>query len=432
MGASCPGRRCSSDVEGVYRLIGTCTVGKLACYNVEVSPVRAAVRPVTPASLQAGVGGLFIQCNGLRVAGRRYDMLYIHIGAEKTGSSSIQSFMVENSTRLADAGTLYPTIGRASPRRHNQVRRDAELPGSDTGSSLSDLREYCLANADKKIIISDELLSLTSEAGVEHIARIFAGIDARIVFYFRDYASFLVSLYNQDTKTGVNTLDFDQFFEQRLARPSQFDLVSRWGERFGWDRMVVRLFDRGTLVNNDAVDDFLRVIGCEPLAGQSSRARRLNVSQGWRATEILRSVCAGIHAEMGTRGRRVPRALEEACRAAVYAATATSADSVEYMTTDQRIRADEATMRDVAALNARLSPPGLPIPALTPRPGREFVPGIEFVPAAVVAEAMARAVVALGSNSAGARSGVRKPRQRGTADAVPTVRRHRRPRISAS
>lgn len=225
----------------------------------------------------------------------------LHIGTEKTGSSSIQSLLRKNRSALRRQG--YQTsreLGRPSQialavaalptdvrwRVHRRLSLDTD---EDVRAYRVDRRsalEKELAGRDGTLLLSCEQLSkLPDEQSVVRLTEWLSCVVSQVtaLVYVRRQDSFLVSLYSQALKSG-RTAPLDVPDEVVAGAGSKFDywsLVSRWANVLGPDRVVVRVFERDALVGGDVVKDYLDVVGMHPevdLAMPSRRNPRLDAT----------------------------------------------------------------------------------------------------------------------------------------------------------
>lgn len=317
-------------------------------------------------------------------------MRYLHIGTVKTGSTAIQSFMEANAERLAAQGILYPASARNGRHKHFFLKHELRRSRGEGGQEWAAMRSELAASPHPKALISDEGFALLEASDVAHIHRLLGPGETTIVVYLRDYASWLPSLYAEYTKNGRNLLDFDAYFEQVMAQPSQAQVIAHWAAVFGWERICVRLFAPEQLVNGDAVDDLLQVLGTSRVALGVGPDAPVRAAPGWEALEIARAVLSGVARIPGaTVEDRIPLFVRGACMDAVMSAAPAGAKA-EYLSTAQRERCHARTQSDVDFLNQHLPGAPVPVPALRGAAERPFMPDIEHVPARTVAAAMAQ------------------------------------------
>lgn len=206
--------------------------------------------------------------------------LYLHIGTEKTGTTSIQRFCKTNRAVLADAGFLYPfapgkvnhaglTVAALDDKKMGPLRRiyDVRTPEDvltyrekmtrDLGQELKE-RPY------KTAIVSNEHCSsrLLRDREAERLRDLLAPFFSRIfvVVYIRRQDDFLLSTYSTKIKSG-KTKSLVVPTGGLNMRYDHWELISRWERAFGRESMIVRKFERASLKNGDVVADFLAAAG---------------------------------------------------------------------------------------------------------------------------------------------------------------------------
>lgn len=200
----------------------------------------------------------------------------LQIGTEKTGTTSLQSFLAANRAKLRDRGFIYPHFcgevnqtGLAAfamaPDRMEPLRA---AYGIHTPTDVPAMRERMSARAatelggDETAIFCNEHCHsrLTSIGEIEtlraFLARHFDEI--RVCIYIRRQDQVAVSLYSTRLKSGGTDADIlprtngdDPYFNYDRS-------LGLWESCFGRENVVVRLFDRKELVNGSVVADFLR------------------------------------------------------------------------------------------------------------------------------------------------------------------------------
>ena len=229
----------------------------------------------------------------------------LHIGVEKTGSTSIQFSLAKSRPALLARGVLYPeALGE-----RNQIKAYAyasqtgvdELKstwGLDNPAAVERFRkglEQQLAReiAAKKpalICVSNEhcssRLQLTSE--IERLAGLLRVHCAsiKVVVYLRRQADALRSAYSTYVKTG-GAGPFRAPGPEEIDRKYDYDVIlGRWASVFGEENIDVRIFDRANLVEGDVVTDFFTKLGVG--IGGMTLEREMNQSLGCVGIEFLR------------------------------------------------------------------------------------------------------------------------------------------------
>ncbi|HVV65064.1 MAG TPA: hypothetical protein VHC42_06325 [Rhizomicrobium sp.] len=233
--------------------------------------------------------------------------LYLHIGTEKTGTSSIQNFFHANRERFKRDGVLYPLtpgkrnqtalaaaaqqLGKRGPLRKSlDVKTDQDV--LKLRAMLKEgLREELSAGRYRAVVMSGEHCSsrLLEDDEVAWLKDLVAPFfeEMRIIVYLRRQDDYLLSIYSTAVKSGATfslRLPPQKTVEQRY---DYWDLLSRWARVFGRERIVCRKFERSAMKNGDVVDDFLAAIGLQ-MSADYERPPSVNESLDAESLEFLR------------------------------------------------------------------------------------------------------------------------------------------------
>lgn len=195
--------------------------------------------------------------------------LFIHIGCEKTGTTSIQRSLTSNREKLATLGTIYPALGvhkfaqinlaAAVQTRQNSSDKNTEYyPKKDLDADYEwdQLISICMANPNKDIVISAEhFSSRLFEKGIEFIHQKLQAIreyfEFKIIVYLRRQDLFLESSYSTFIKAG-GFLSFDEFFQQHLNAKNRYDferLLDNWSRAFGAENLLIIDYEKESASN---------------------------------------------------------------------------------------------------------------------------------------------------------------------------------------
>jgi hypothetical protein len=191
--------------------------------------------------------------------------LVLHIGANKTGSSAIQTFLRLNSDVL--------------PRFEIKVAAsDMSLEGAVSGDqvffiqSLLDNIKTGRNTLDKRLkqlmgrIPNGSTLLLSAEnlANPNESPRLFAGAvkdyDVRLILYIRRQDEYLLSTWQQ-----WNSKLTDDFWAWVLSVVGQLGnwrlCLQNWEQVIPREQITVRIYERARLVDHDVVADFIDALG---------------------------------------------------------------------------------------------------------------------------------------------------------------------------
>ena len=229
-------------------------------------------------------------------------MIIVHIGLKRSGSGSIQEFLNVNDNALRRLQVDYPRVGRWRRSSHSNFAQELKGrkqfgPGQN---GLADLIEYCRSEPSEVKIISTERFEFLDGVEIQSLKASLSQVakDFRVIFYARNLAQVIQSVYAQRVRLGQKSYDFDRFFDVQMeeGRLDYFATAQAWAEVFGWENMRVRSLDEGHLVNGDLTDDFLAAAGVDPNQRRLQamvRPGRINVSSGWRILEAMRALHKG-------------------------------------------------------------------------------------------------------------------------------------------
>ncbi len=216
--------------------------------------------------------------------------VYLHIGSPKTGTTTLQAFLNNNRNLLLEDGVFYPTSTGATNdfslvvSAYDRFRNDglSHFLNVHCDEDLFLLREKITSNLRgeletldtkkvKSIVFSSEYfhLNLTSQEEVQRVKEILhsAGLhDIYVVVYLRKQVDLASSFYSTSVKAGeIASSPQRPMIDGRYSHLcNHLKTLSRYSSVFGKSKIIPRIFERGEIVNDSIVDDFLHTIGCVP------------------------------------------------------------------------------------------------------------------------------------------------------------------------
>lgn len=204
--------------------------------------------------------------------------LYLHIGTEKTGTTTIQEALYFNRALLSQRGYHFL---QSAGERNNRALPSICMNGLDDFFHYKqifteeDKHSFCLEFYQKfareieslpknihSVVISSEhfhsrLRSFDEIAKLrEVLSKYFS--DITIICYLREQMSVCNSLYSTAIKAG-NTLAFEELLSSCVVGNVYYnysDFLSLWERVFFDGFFEVRLFNKRSFVNNELIDDF--------------------------------------------------------------------------------------------------------------------------------------------------------------------------------
>lgn len=151
----------------------------------------------------------------------RKNLLTIHVGPHKTGTTYIQKCLVNNRAKLLHAGVFYPEVGQEFLYGHHNlvnsiVHKDDAL--------IDRLLESIPANASH-ILLSSENFDALSLESIKYTASRFNGFNVNIVYFKRDPEPLLFSNWQESIKHGGVT-SWSEYFLDHLTHPYRSKVIN--------------------------------------------------------------------------------------------------------------------------------------------------------------------------------------------------------------
>ena len=208
-------------------------------------------------------------------------LAYLHVGIEKTGTTSIQSFLANNREALQRSGVAYPR----SPGHANHIKLNAYAMNDDKIDdtrtrydlkSASDIepfrnafrqqlhREIRHLGSYDKFVFSNEHCSdrLTEPEEVNRLLDLLQPMfsNIKVVIYLREQGANMVSSYSTNLRNGSTRIPGPGFDRRKY---DYYQRVKRWADQVGRSSVDLRIYDRSEFVGGDLILDFLDAIEVE-------------------------------------------------------------------------------------------------------------------------------------------------------------------------
>lgn len=211
----------------------------------------------------------------------------LHIGTEKTGTTTLQATLEANRARLLENGFLYP---KSVSTRGNHIALTAysldeskiynesrivtgciEYPSvahyrRDVSDSLG--QEISLSPADK-IVFSNEHLSsgLRTDEEIQNLKGLVSAYsdNIKVIIYLRHPVEYVASWYSTAVTAGRTEAFPSPVTQNILERIDYGAMLDRWSAVFGREALVVRRFGRRYFQDGDLLRDFCCAIGAPDL-----------------------------------------------------------------------------------------------------------------------------------------------------------------------
>lgn len=238
--------------------------------------------------------------------------LIIHIGTEKTGTTSIQNFLYSNESILASSGfgllhcagepnnNFYFQYAGARRELSNAIARRIQFEDSagDWRSVFANrfkTEVAALPNHIHTVVISSEHLHshLLTVEKIKNLAELFLESfdEFLVVAYLRRQDRFVVSRHSTAVKAGSHhQFSFPVDGRAGYKICDYHASLTMWATVFGVNSIRPRIFDRKKFRDGDLLADFSSVCGFYPLLQTMSRPTQLNTSLSASALHAMHEV----------------------------------------------------------------------------------------------------------------------------------------------
>lgn len=238
--------------------------------------------------------------------------IYLHIGAHRTGSTSIQRFLAKAEDALAKQGIIYPETGRPDTDWSNQYGHHVlhwslvGKHGIDGDQVWSDLQKEIECREGDRVVLSAEGFEWEGEISKNQIQQ---QVDAylnpyplHIIVYLRPPLSFLRSVYRKRVAMGTWSGSFTSLVETMVPRCDYEALVSRWERVNGVRSVNIRLFKK-TKHRPGLETDFMNAIGASFEGLKRFVDSPINTSPSEEIVQVVRWINKLEHVSLGSVGR---------------------------------------------------------------------------------------------------------------------------------
>lgn len=186
--------------------------------------------------------------------------LYIHIGRNKTGTTSLQKFLNINANILKEYGFEYKKYKNSN--NFNELFSDlsySKIKSYSQKESLNKLEEARKViaqtiNSDHNNIISSEALSNLDYKSFNYI---FGDYPTILISYVRNEFDYIASTYQQFIKANWTNMSFHEYLSENRILTSLNESFINWLYKIDCSKLKVRKYARESLYMNDIRHDFL-------------------------------------------------------------------------------------------------------------------------------------------------------------------------------
>ncbi len=201
--------------------------------------------------------------------------IIIHIGREKTGTTSLQNFFALNYDKLLKYDIFYPTDEN---KKYTHWKQHITLVPSITkkkifnlsedinyvnGEALTEFVEDIKKVKQNNILISSEFfIHVDTPELVKYLKNKLNGYHVKIVVYIRRQDDFYLSTRQESLKIGRPFRD-SVHRAKKYQYANYYERLNNWAQVFGNENLIVRIFEKEQMYKNNLYADFLKILGIE-------------------------------------------------------------------------------------------------------------------------------------------------------------------------
>ena len=182
--------------------------------------------------------------------------MIIHIGRHKTGTTSLQKQLYNDSEILDKNGYVYPRYFMRGSAHHLVSE---QLSSSEFINKTEDQKKECIfefrntiyneSPENKTVILSSEAFQ---NCNPKYVAELLNDFEVQVVFYVREQSAYIASAYLQEVHAKENAINYTKFVNNFYA--DYFDFTSKWRRYF--PDIKCGIFEKKHLLFGDLVIDF--------------------------------------------------------------------------------------------------------------------------------------------------------------------------------
>lgn len=200
--------------------------------------------------------------------------VFLHIGGEKTGTSTLQSFLTRNASRLKRSGFYYPceasNICFASmahlPVAACLIDEKVEFVSEESRRTLPFVLRVLtrvVAATRGAVVLSCEHFSsrLMQKRQLVALRNALPADEIKVIYYIREPSELALAAWSTGIRCGgrhsfnVNDVTPERRYYNHL------ETLKLWGSVFGEPNLIVREYNRALLKNGDIRKDFCALLG---------------------------------------------------------------------------------------------------------------------------------------------------------------------------
>jgi hypothetical protein len=216
--------------------------------------------------------------------------LFLHVGPHKTGTTSIQKFLLDNQDTLFKTGLIYP-------KRFQQIFGHHKFRELLDKKALSREDLSFFNDTEQDFLLSSEDLISLGKDKFEYLRYALESKKIVVIYAWRRASFKLYSIWQETVKHG-STESFFSYYHNHLARPAQSQMLSpdlklgMFSHVFGKDNVKVLDYDASSQ-NDSLLENFLQICNVQwqdSFITPENNADAVNRSMDFTDIEVIRAL----------------------------------------------------------------------------------------------------------------------------------------------
>ena len=202
--------------------------------------------------------------------------VFLHIGGEKTGTTTLQHFLTRNASELKRAGFHYPCeadnicFERIAhlPIAASLIDENAEFVSEERRRTLPFVLEALarrLESTRDAVVLSCEHFSsrLTATQQLTTLRDALRTHDIKVIYYIREPSDLALAAWSTGIRCGARCAFNANDVTPENRYFNHLEILDLWGSIFGDSNLIVREYNRKCLNDGDIRKDFCALLGVD-------------------------------------------------------------------------------------------------------------------------------------------------------------------------
>ena len=201
-------------------------------------------------------------------------ILYVHIGTPKTGTSTLQHFLIKNRNQLEQKGVFYPIWNGPQTAGGGEDAVDGNFGWITRNSIVCEEKKSRMLSLFEKhdvVLLSTENIWLEVQDKGEFFNKLknyYTDVTIKVIVYLRKQVDYLESQYRECIRVGNHTISVKECLDSdnnvikfiREKGCNYYQELASIAQVVGKENLLVRPYEKIQFKNGNLIDDFLSLL----------------------------------------------------------------------------------------------------------------------------------------------------------------------------